>query len=509
MTSHHNRNTRTEHPFCGDHNGEDPLGCRLMPWDPRCLSADWAAYAEVIGAFTARKMPSLAELTEKLGRIDIDALGESLARAEHLLAVPPEYQGQSGWMEMHRTFGLVVPWDIWLGTSDLDDIAAILNERGEYCWPLGSTADEPTRPKWGRLVHIHSLVEQFITMQERGQDVLNPLAPLINGYPATVNASTRTERRIIPGPLALGLPGDRRTQKGRLLPAAHIDPSSQGVLPGLRRKRLLPSLATEFWEMGGGGHGGGQTAPLSQRIFIECVTAVPFEDRAGNRRFSYTVTMREFLHWLWPERDPLPSPSEYWPKLMPALYEVDGFRLPIIDPDTGEGRARRIVGFPDICLWPSGPEQKLEVNVYLPPGSEVGPQLSDRLRYWSTLSGPAWRALLQLAFLWWIPGRTLWPRQVRNGKGKGQQGPEHPGNWLRSYKPNRYPVLTGQDLVDLCFPTTQNKSDIRKVLLRRAIKALRELEKTGDLRLVDLEGKGRKEGWQVLPPLPPAGDDAL
>ena len=502
MTSHHNR---THHPFCGAHSAEDPLECRLMLCDCKEIAADEKAYAKVSEAFKAEKTsaPSLAELTEKLGRIDLDARRESLARAEQLLAVPPEYQGSTGWVQLFRSFALVAPWAIWLGTSDRDDITAILNQRGSSVWPMSPREDEGVNLlTWGRVIHIHSLIERLMALQQIGHPISNPLAPLVDGCPAMVTASTRTIGRIIPGPLALGPPGDRRTQKGRFLLPAHIDPISQEVLPGLLRGRRLPSLADEFWEMEGGGHGGGQTAPISQRIFIECVLAVPLENRVGNRRVSYTVTMREFLSWLWPERNPLPSPSEYWPKLMPAIEDVERLRLPIINPETGRGRAQRIVSFPAVPRGPCALDDELEIEVWLPPGSEVGPQVSDRLQYWGTLSAPAWKALLSLPFLWWIPGRTLRPLK------KGRRGKEQKNHWVRVYTPSRYPVLTSQDLVDICFPTTRNKADIRRSNLPRAIKALKELDKAGELRLVKLGGKGKKDAWQVLPPLPPDGDDA-
>ena len=87
----------------------------------------------------------------------------------------------------------------------------------------------------------------------------------------------------------------------------------------------------------------------------------------------------------------------------------------------------------------------MEVLVYLPADSDLGPQVSDQLRQWGNRSAPAWRALINLAYLWFDPGQTHAPI----GRGRHQ-------HWQRIHDPGRYPVLSDKDLVDLCFPTSQN-----------------------------------------------------
>ena len=52
-------------------------------------------------------------------------------------------------------------------------------------------------------------------------------------------------------------------------------------------------------------------------------------------------------------------------------------------------------------------------------------------------------------------------------------------------------------LVDLCFPTSQNQRRISRDLLPRAIRTLQSLEEAKELQIRG--GKGR---WQVLPPTP-------
>ena len=70
-------------------------------------------------------------------------------------------------------------------------------------------------------------------------------------------------------------------------------------------------------------------------------------------------------------------------------------------------------------------------------------------------------------------------------------------HWQRIHDPGRYPVLSDKDLVDLCFPTSQNQRRISRDLLPRAIRTLQSLEEAKELQIRG--GKGR---WQVLPPTP-------
>ena len=196
------------------------------------------------------------------------------------------------------------------------------------------------------------------------------------------------------------------------------------------------------------------------------------------------VTLREFLSWFWPNRTP--SPSEYWIQLNEAAEDLDKLRIPIINPKTGRGQARRLVSVVGIPRGARVMDDEVEVLVYLPAGSDLGPQVSDQLRQWGNRSAPAWRALINLAYLWFDPGQTHAPI----GRGRHQ-------HWQRIHDPGRYPVLSDKDLVDLCFPTSQNQRRISRDLLPRAIRTLQSLEKAKELQIRG--GKGR---WQVLPPTP-------
>ena len=136
-------------------------------------------------------------------------------------------------------------------------------------------------------------------------------------------------------------------------------------------------------------------------------------------------------------------------------------KIPIINPKTGRGQARRLVSVVGIPRGARAMDDEVEVLVYLPAGSDLGPQVSDQLRQWGNRSAPAWRALINLAYLWFDPGQTHAPI----GRGRHQ-------HWQQIHDPGRYPVLSDKDLVDLCFPTSQNQRRISRDLLPRAIRIL-------------------------------------
>ena len=125
----------------------------------------------------------------------------------------------------------------------------------------------------------------------------------------------------------------------------------------------------------------------------------------------------------------------------------------------------------------------LRVEVDLPPGSERGPQVPASLGAWGTQSAAAYRGLLNLAYLWHDPGRTL--------------APAGGGHWLRVYDPERYEPLSDAALVDVFLPTTAiGRHDHR---VEKAKDAMYRLEQAGDLQIVRLNA----HECRILPALPP------
>ena len=93
-------------------------------------------------------------------------------------------------------------------------------------------------------------------------------------------------------------------------------------------------------------------------------------------------------------------------------------------------------------------------------------------------SAPAYRLLINLAYQWHNPGVT----KIPIGKGKNQ-------HWVQVDDPDRYTVISDNDLVALTFPTTRRHRGRRVI---EALTVAKQLEKAGELRFV--EGK-------ILPPL--------
>ena len=328
--------------------------------------------------------------------------------------------------------------------------------------------------------------------------------------PNFVNPSTRTTGRIIPGKLAQVAPGDR--QAGKLFAyAAHVVhaatdagtshgqvvfPGSlypeatrqQFVLPGFKESTTIgPCLPLALYDLGDApATSRGPAAPLSLRLFVEAVLAVPLDSRDTHKPVAMRITLREMLEWLYPSPRK-PRPNEYWPRLMAAFEALDSpeARIPWYDPETGHGGLRRIVNVSDIPRGAAKLDDLISVIVDLPPGSGNGPQVSDNLRQWGIKSAAGYRALLNLAYRWFEPGRTHFPV----GRGRHRY-------WAQANDPERYPSLTDNELIALCFPTSTRSA--RRNLVSDARKVIRQLEQAGELRVVEARGSSMK----ILPPAP-------
>ena len=316
------------------------------------------------------------------------------------------------------------------------------------------------------------------------EDLQRPSVPIVRALqnrPRKVIRDTRTKERIIPGKLAQADP-DTDSRAGRLFSLAAHSPDGQLAFPGWIQDIRGPALPLVLYDLGAGPSSTSQAAPLSLRIFIEAILAVPQADRGTGQPIAYEVPLREFLAWFWPERRP--SPSEYWPKLQEAREALHKCLIPFIDPDTSRGQMRQIVNLAGIPRGAGHLDDVIRVVVDLPRGSQNGPQLPDSLRQWGNQSARAYRALINLAYLWWNPGRTHAPV----GRGRHRK-------WTRVHDPKRYPALSDKDLVNLCSPTSGNQN--HRDVLKKAIRTLQVLDEAAELQF--LRNKGN---WQVLPPAP-------
>ena len=117
------------------------------------------------------------------------------------------------------------------------------------------------------------------------------------------------------------------------------------MLPGFGNNDTpSPALPLALYDLGGGPTiSRGRAAPLALRMFVESVLSVPMHERERGQPVAMSVSLREFLQWLYPTRTP--TPAEYWPKLMRAIEALDSWdaRIPLYDPQTRRSELRRVV----------------------------------------------------------------------------------------------------------------------------------------------------------------------
>lgn len=340
-----------------------------------------------------------------------------------------------------------------------------------------------------RMVSIPELHEKFRAATDAGEKVTWPLAPMVAAWQnpvREVQPNSRTRGRIIPGRLGMASATDNRVNRLLFSPAAHTSPGPDGeqyVMPGFGRSdgfEPSPALPLALYDLGAGPATiRGKGAPLALRIFVESVLSVPMQEREKGQPVGLSVSLRDFLAWLYPNR--VPTPSEYWSRLMVAVEALDSLdaRIPLYDPNTGRNELRRVVAIGGIPNGPGALDESVRIIVDLPSGTGNGPQVSDNLRSWGVRSAPAYRLLLNLAFHWYNPGVTVAP--VGQGKAK---------RWVQVSDPERYPEISDRALTSLAFPSSAVNN--RRVLTQRAKEVVRLLEEEGELRVI---------GKKILPPL--------
>ena len=340
-----------------------------------------------------------------------------------------------------------------------------------------------------QLISIPELHEKFRTSTDAGEKVSWPLAPLVTTWQnpvREVQPNVRSKGRVIPGRLGMATGTDNRLDRLLFSPAAHTAPGSDGeqyVMPGFGRNdgyEPSPALPLALYDLGAGpATSRGKGAPLALRVFVESVLSVPMHEREKGQPVGLSVSLRDFLTWLYPNR--VPSPAEYWPRLMQAVEALDSLdaRIPLYDPSTGRNELRRVVAIGGIPNGPGALDESVRIIVDLPSGTGNGPQVSDNLRSWGVRSAPAYRLLLNLAFHWYNPGVTAAP--VGQGKTK---------RWVQVNDPERYPSISDRALTSLAFPSSAVNN--RRVLTQRAKEVVKSLEAAGELRVI---------GKKILPPL--------
>ena len=345
---------------------------------------------------------------------------------------------------------------------------------------------------------ILAICDYFDTMsaETRGK---HPVEPLIQAWQKTpaaeriwhVTPDRRKRRRKLPSTLVAADPV--RGQSGAELQTMLFDRGiaervgAQGQLPGIRDAGKTPALPLELWDLGAASatRGSGRGAPLALRLFVESILAVSVERRNGLA--SLSIPLGELKAKLYPN-DTHIGRKAFYERLCRAVEILQSreARIPWYDPTTGTGGLRQVVSITNLPDGPDSLNHDVKVVIDLPPNSHVGPLISDNLGKWGVCNAAAYRALLNLAYQWYEPGRTHYP------VGVGMRL-----HWQRSYDPEKYDLLTDTDLISLCYPAGVSSKQ-RAKRLAEAKRTIAELADAGELQIVPV-GTSQRER-RILPP---------
>ena len=356
-----------------------------------------------------------------------------------------------------------------------------LSSRKVMSEPGGGPPDDPRDPEDGRVICDH--LSRLPVPDVKGLAILTQV---VDSIPGDVVPNTRPDRILPTRMTRMAMVGGRAAQAdaaragGHLFtPAMHVGvrDGREQALPGSGSENedlQGPALPLALYDLGGGSSTSpGQAAPLALRLWIEAILTVPILTRQVNVPVPMEISLRDLLKGLYPNRRPrLTAAAE-------ALAS-NRARIPWHDPDTGRGGVRSVVTVADIPRGPGALDDVVTVTVHLPPGSGPGPVVSARLPHYGLQSAAKYRALIGLAYRWFIPGRTRIP--VGSGKRR---------HWVQSRDPAAYPRIDGDEIIEICFPTSARKQ--RRNLRHESRKELMALAADGEVRL---------EHGHLMPPLP-------
>ena len=331
-------------------------------------------------------------------------------------------------------------------------------------------------------------------------------------------------------------------------------PGPQGnltaYLPGLepRPKRMIAAPELRLFDFAGGtSMKKGRAAPISLRLFFELLMSVPLEARDFHCRLD--VSLRELRDWFYPaveradgESRSSYKPSKHLPLIHRGIHEVHNLYVEVTPPGANAPEAWHPI------VARSRPLRDLESQarflIDLPPGSTRGALIDRRVaRALGLKSALHYRSYISLCYFWDHYGHTkngkrelqsTRPLVARNSDSlivdrQGMPMLDRTGKpterWNRGIpldvngKPTiwkhaareinpealrRYPVLTDNDLVDLCYTTLEDEiatSDQLRNRRRNAKDALRNMRDQGYILIVEdaVSISGDRKGWQVLP----------
>ena len=293
----------------------------------------------------------------------------------------------------------------------------------------------------------------------------------------------------------------------------------------------------------------GRAAPHTLRIFYEAIMSIPLEGRQHRRYVN--LTLRDLRDWLYPDvmhpngrlgRSSY-KPSKHFKLILHALHEVHNLRVEVVP--TGDKAPTLWQPVSLRALPTKDLESRATFEIYLPPGSSRGALVEKHiLRALGLQSALKYRAYIGLSYYWDKYGRTkngqrgivaTRPVTARNAHGLlvnsagvpilNRQGkPERkwklgipldennrPTDWVhaaREINPSAilyYPVLTDDDLLELCYNQpdgNQATGNTRLDRIRMAKRALHGMHDAGHIHIVEesVSHDGERRGWQILPP---------
>ena len=292
------------------------------------------------------------------------------------------------------------------------------------------------------------------------------------GLVGAVGASMRLDP-ILPR-ITVSASGPERARGARLLgglvPA--LDPETLPLFPDARPEPLRVPLLELADASGVRSMARGRGAPLDLRLVVEAVLGVWMEARV-DAAVRIVWTVGELLAALEPAH-PRGGILAAWGRVRAAVVSAGERWIPWLD--GGRWWLLRVRGEPGERPAMTDP---VVVEVAIPPGSAAGPKV-DRaaLRRAGLRSAPAYRTLIGVQSVTWIPGRTRIPL------------PGIGGVWTGDAR--RYPVLTAADRRRIAFGAESTHKPHRVDAAYRDTAGVVVL----DTEAVDLDGR---RGWRVVP----------
>jgi len=359
-------------------------------------------------------------------------------------------------------------------------------------WKFAHQFDNDLRPSWSPI--FRHIVESYIppAHPETRHTQIMPQG-LRNGH------RSETQEK-----LPVGLFSQQGAEQQLMIPGMIQDESA-----------IVPAFPLEVFEASDGKppERGGKGAPLSQRIWVNAILALPYAQYdPANWGWKLTTTLRDIKDWAYPKGW---HRANCLPRIQQALYDVHNMRT------RWERRLWNIVQVFALPDSDTALDDPLPLMVRLPDGMPgEGPMINVTiLRLLGVESAPQFRAWIKLAYIWDDAKRknnghriyTTRPKVLRNNReqatdAKGNPLPNNNWNhpkavWLDEEEDNpaikHVPVLTDDDLIRLFFDDTPVSVSTRRTRLEIAKKELAQMDNRGFVTL-----QHSPHGVRILEPKP-------